>query len=219
MKLQYEKMVVNIVKKRVNTESEIEFLGRKNLSRWIEFKNRDYILQPDIDMLLCKKINRQRYTPLHAVEFKTFYFKENNERLNYSYYAGLDESLALLNFGIDYVSLFQVFIFEVYDFHSNPNRHDRQIENYFKYTDPIRYLIKSLKLPIGYTVAFTFSENGEITNDSKVEILDNLSNPEIVVIKAKKNKIEGNGRTIRKTILKKLNIKEDKSFEEGPLIR
>ena len=219
MRLQYEKMVVNIVKKRANTESKIEFLGRKNLSSWIEFKNRDYILQPDIDMLLCKKINGQRYTPLHAIEFKTFYFKENNDRLNYSYYAGLDESLALLNFGIDYVSLFQVFIFEVYDFHSNPNRHDRQIENYQKYTDPIRYLIKSLKLPMGYTAAFTFSENGEITNDSKVEILDNISNPEKGVIKAKKNKIDGNGRTIRKIILNKLNIKEDKSFEGGPLIR
>lgn len=223
MRLQYEKLISNIVGRQAEKAEDIEYLGRKNLSSWLEFRKLEaeghgFVTQPDIDALICKKVNGQRYTPLHAVEFKAFYFRRDETRLNWSYYAGLDQALALLNFGVDYVTLLQCFVFDVQDSYINPDRFGLQEGNYIDLTEPIRHLIKSLNLPIGYTAAFTFSEKGMMPQGTKVEILDLKSKPDSFVIRAKRNKIGEWNKGIRKIILKKLNIADEESMIMGPLL-
>ena len=220
VKRQYETIITKIVQNKGQDTDVVHFLGKKNLSVWKEFKNKgDVPYQPDIDMLLCKNVNGQRYAPLHAIEFKAFYYYPESGRLIYSYYAGIDEALALLNFGIDYVSLFHSFIFEVYDYPLNRERWDQQSDNYWKYTEPVRHLIKKLKLPIGYTAAFTFTERGILQDTEELPIIANIAEPDRIVIEAKKNPIRGNAKKIRKVIINKLKINDDKSMIRGPLIR
>jgi len=58
-------------------------------------------LQPEIDMILCKG------DTMIAVELK--YFKRSGRGLNHSFYEGIEQALALLRWGFDYVALWQLF--------------------------------------------------------------------------------------------------------------
>jgi hypothetical protein len=58
-------------------------------------------LQPEIDMIFCKG------NELMAVELK--YFKKKGKGLDHSFYEGIEQSLALLRWGFDYVALWQLF--------------------------------------------------------------------------------------------------------------
>jgi len=58
-------------------------------------------LQPEIDMIFCKG------KKMMAVELK--YFQHKGSGLNHSFYEGIEQALALLRWGFDYVALWQLF--------------------------------------------------------------------------------------------------------------
>ena len=58
-------------------------------------------LQPEIDMILCKA------DKMMAVEVK--YFRRKGNGLDHSFYEGIEQSLALLRWGFNYVALWQLF--------------------------------------------------------------------------------------------------------------
>jgi len=58
-------------------------------------------LQPEIDMIFCKD------KKMMAVELK--YFKRRAMGLDHSFYEGIEQALALLRWGFDYVALWQLF--------------------------------------------------------------------------------------------------------------
>lgn len=207
-----------MIKERVNQFDDVEILGRKNLSAWKEFKDSSFPLQPDIDMLLCKKDGDLKTVPLQGIEFKAFYIRDTG-RTNWSYYAGLDEALALINYGLDYVTLFHCFIFDVYYIDTNNSDNNKQINNFSNYSNPMRNLIKKLKLPIGYIPSYTFSESGRIGINEKVEIIDNASSPDVCVITAKRLRMNRMSRSIRKEIIKKLEIDDNKLQISDPIIK
>jgi hypothetical protein len=216
----YEWDVVDIIcEKCIPPSTDVECMKRRRLYQWKEFKQSDYPIQPgDVDLLLCKREEGRRFAPLHAVEAKVFYFRNN--KLNNAYYAGMDQALALLNFGFDFVSLFHCFILSLEDAAQENERHKKQLDNYFGYSKRIRKLIGSSGIPIGYTAFFTFSSGDSINKESeRVETVDNLSNPDELKIEPKRNRIDEDNRIIREIILDKLNITDDESKIKGGLIR
>jgi hypothetical protein len=58
-------------------------------------------LQPEIDMIFCKG------NEMMAVELK--YFQRRGKGLDHSFYEGIEQALALLRWGFDYVALWQLF--------------------------------------------------------------------------------------------------------------
>ncbi|MHC3129157.1 MAG: hypothetical protein IBV52_03675 [Candidatus Bathyarchaeota archaeon] len=58
-------------------------------------------LQPEIDMILCKD------KMMMAIELK--YFRRKGRGLDHSFYEGIEQALALLRWGFDYVALWQLF--------------------------------------------------------------------------------------------------------------
>lgn len=58
-------------------------------------------LQPEIDMILCKD------KTMMAIELK--YFRRKRRGLDHSFYEGIEQALALLRWGFDYVALWQLF--------------------------------------------------------------------------------------------------------------
>jgi len=58
-------------------------------------------LQPEIDMIFCKK------KEMTAVELK--YFQRKGNGLNHSFYEGIEQALALLRWGFDYVALWHLY--------------------------------------------------------------------------------------------------------------
>ncbi|MCJ7559883.1 hypothetical protein MUO79_04605 [Candidatus Bathyarchaeota archaeon] len=58
-------------------------------------------LQPEIDMILCKG------RTMMAIELK--YFRRKGRGLDHSFYEGIEQALALLRWGFDYVALWQLF--------------------------------------------------------------------------------------------------------------
>lgn len=213
----YEWDVVDIIcEKCITPSTDIECMKRRRLYQWKEFKQSDYPIQPgDVDLLLCKREEGDRFAPLHAVEAKVFYFRNN--KLNNAYYAGIDQALALLNFGFDFVSLFHCFIMSIEDISSENERHEKQLNNYSSYyTNYIRKMIRSLGAPIGYTALFTFS-NGE-SIDTESEGVEGVYNKDLI-IEPKRNRIDEDNRIIRGIILDKLNITDDESKIKGGLIR
>jgi hypothetical protein len=215
----YEWDVVDIVERRIPHSTDVECMKRVELYKWKEFDpsifNRsEHPIQPgDVDLLLCKHEADERFTPLHAIEAKVFYF--HNNKLNNAYYAGIDQALALLNFGFDFVSLFHCFILSLEDV-----AQEKQLDNYFGYSKRIRKLIRSSGIPIGYTAFFTFSSGDSINKESeRVETVDNISNPDELKIEPKRNQIDEDNLIIREIILNKLNITDDESKIQSGLLR
>lgn len=220
----YEWDVVDIVERRIPPSAGVECMKRVELYKWKEFdpsifNQSEHPIQPgDVDLLLCKREDEERFTPLHAIEAKVFYFRNN--KLNNAYYAGIDQALALLNFGFDFVSLFHCFILSLEDVVPENERLKKQLDNYFGYSKRIRKLIGSSGIPIGYTAFFTFSIGDSINKESeRVETVDNLSNPDELKIEPKRNYIDEDNLIIRDIILNKLNITDDESKIKSGLLR
>lgn len=212
----YEWDVVDIIERRIPHSAGVECMKRRRLYQWKEFKQSEYPIQPgDVDLLLCKHEDGRRFAPLHAVEAKVFYFRNN--KLNNAYYAGIDQALALLNFGFDFVSLFHCFIISLEDAASENERHKKQLDNYNSYyTKYIRKIIRLLGTPIGYTAFFTFSNGDSIDKES--ERVERVYHKDLI-IEPKRNHIDEDNRISRGIILDKLNITDDESKIKGGLIR
>jgi len=90
------------------------------------------LMQPEVDVITCEERGRK----VNGYEVK--YFRMTDKGINYSYYEGLGEALALLKFGFDRVALVHVFDGKV------PKE---QSESYAK---NMASLLKKLQLPIDY---------------------------------------------------------------------
>ena len=115
-------------------------------------------LHPDIDILLSPEADVP--PKLIGVEVKVIYLG-NGDRANIRFYEGLDEALALLRFGLDAVRLFQVFIVQLADGNAR-----KQMPNKFvEYQIPMRDIIRTLHLPIGYTPSLDFANGNQLLPD------------------------------------------------------
>lgn len=91
-------------------------------------------LQPEIDIIIFEPSSSK----IRAVEIK--YFERRNGRLNQSFYKGIEQSLALLQWGFDNVALWQIF---------DSSCSDDDIKNYGCKT--WGYIHGILDLPIEFT--------------------------------------------------------------------
>jgi len=121
-------------------------------------------LHPDIDILLSPEAEFPR--TLIGAEVKVIYMG-SGERANIRFYEGLDQALALLRFGLDAVRLFQVFIVQLTD----ENARKRMSEWWVEYQIPMRDIIRTLHLPIGYTPSLDFAIGNQLLPDP-IQILD-----------------------------------------------
>jgi len=97
------------------------------------------ISQPKIDLIYGPIVNGSRYTPISAAEIK--YIRVTKDRgITHSYYAGLDEALALLRYGVDYALLIHLIDIKLLE------------QSILSYPKTLHILIRNLKLPIGYRV-------------------------------------------------------------------
>jgi len=124
----------------------------------LEVLNRyDHPLQPDIDILYTK-IEDKPKTPLFGFEVKLFSNLKKNvmpkSSENKGYYAGLEQTLSLLTYGLDYASLWHVFLVPLEEWEEKNKRDQIIKENvewaacYAQFID--QAFIKNLNLPIGY---------------------------------------------------------------------
>ena len=123
----------------------VRLSSRKFEKRWREwFDLTNPPGQPDIDLLI---VDNERQ--LHGVELK-YFIPKKKRRVNYSYYEGIDEALALLKFGLESVSLWHCF--------------DKDVPKFFygQYQSTASNLIDSLKLPIYYEGLYLDKYQGEI---------------------------------------------------------
>jgi len=121
-------------------------------------------LQPDIDILLSQEA--ELAPKLVGVEVKAIYIRKR-EQANIKYYEGLDEAIALLRFGLDAVRLFQVFIVQLTD----QNAREQMPKRWVEYQIPMRDVIRTLHLPIGYTPSLDFAIGDQLLPDP-IQILD-----------------------------------------------
>ena len=63
--------------------------------------------QPEVDLVLCCSEGSRLKPPIIATEIK--YIRGTSSGMSWSYYSGLDEAIALLLLGFDYVLLVNVF--------------------------------------------------------------------------------------------------------------
>jgi hypothetical protein len=125
-------------------------------------------LQPDIDILLSQEA--ELAPKLIGVEVKAIYIRKReqaNIEYNIKYYEGLDEAIALLRFGLDAVRLFQVFIVQLTD----QNARERVPKSWVEYQIPMRDVIRTLHLPIGYTPSLDFAIGDQLSPDP-FQVLD-----------------------------------------------
>lgn len=115
-------------------------------------------LHPDIDILLSPEAEVP--PKLIGVEVKVIYLG-NGDRANIRFYEGLDEALALLRFGLDAVRLWQVFVMPETD----ENAREQMISRFVEYQLPMRDIIRTLQLPIGYTPSFDFANGNQLSRD------------------------------------------------------
>jgi len=67
-------------------------------------------LQPQIDLLIeANAINPHPYGNILLCGIEVKYFERNKESFNWPFYAGIDEAIATLNYGLDDSALWQVF--------------------------------------------------------------------------------------------------------------
>ena len=96
-------------------------------------------LQPQIDILLeAETYQKSRQTILCGIEVK--YFEKAGSRFNWSFYAGIDEAIATLNYGLDHSALWQIF---------SPST---EKGNLVQYGAPFWKHIEKLKLPIEFSL-------------------------------------------------------------------
>ena len=103
---------------------------------------------------------------LIGVEVKAIYIRKWRQA-NIQYYEGLDEALALLRFGVDAVRLFQVFIVQLAD----ENARKQMPNKFVEYQIPMRDIIRTLHLPIGYTPSLDFANGNQLLPDP-IRVLD-----------------------------------------------
>ena len=99
-------------------------------------------LQPQIDLLLVKRDDFS----LRAIEVK--YFEMKGKRMDKSYYEGIGEALALMNFGFESVALWQCF------------NKDVPLSLMNNYATHVANLRETLSLPIDYTCFQVVENNG-----------------------------------------------------------
>lgn len=163
----FERVVVDKVEKYIIylPDSGMEVLGKRiGLWRFKKLKEKlpDFNFQPDIDILL----RLQNQEEIIGVEVKTIYLRKGKE-LNAKIYNGLEEALSLLRFGLDKVTLFQVFLMPL----ENESSRNKMIDAYLKYSIPMRDIIRTLNLPISYTPAYDYLINEELS-PSPIRVLD-----------------------------------------------
>lgn len=124
----------------------------------LEALNRyNHPLQPDID-ILCAMFKDNPRTPLFGFEVKLFSrFKQivmpkTSEKKGY--YSGIEQTLSLLTFGVDYATLWQVFLVPFEDWEKRTdtdriiNENVEWVACYAQFVS--QAFIKNLHLPIGY---------------------------------------------------------------------
>ena len=99
-------------------------------------------LQPQIDLVL---VNREDFS-IRAIEVK--YFEMERKRIDKSYYAGIEEVLALMNFGFESVTLWHCF---------NNSVPINLMNNYATHVLNLR---ETMHLPINYNCLRVLEENG-----------------------------------------------------------
>jgi len=134
-------------------------------------------LQPDIDFLYGPKVNDRRSAPLVGVEVKVFSEARyagvipktrlgDIEGVGTGYYAGLDEAIAMLTFGLDYVYLWHFIIlpwekWEKYlEYGKDFSKKLLREHTYFSglYAALMKWLLGLTAIPLGY-LAFGVSFN------------------------------------------------------------
>ena len=98
-------------------------------------------LQPEIDMIIWEPANSSDTNSrikIRAIEIK--YFKKEDQKINQSFYKGIEQTLALLQWGFDNVALWQFF---------DDSFSDADLRNYGCRT--WFYIHGLLKLPIEFT--------------------------------------------------------------------
>lgn len=131
------------------------------LSRGIGLK-----LQPQIDLLI------ETWTPsapgkkiLCGIEVK--YFKKKDKKFNWSFYAGIDEAIATLNYGLDGSALWQIFA---------PSTTTMDLR---QYGASFWIHVNTLKLPIEFSLLVDRGTDFDIYTE-KGEYSDKLSNFPII---------------------------------------
>ena len=173
------------IEKEVNPWELKDFVSEER-RRELEIFNPKFIhpMQPDIDILFGPKVNNERLTPLTAVEVKLFKGIEKGKSpkaRGRGFYEGIEEAIALLTFGVDFVELWQFFLIPlIKEIPSHlPPEVEKEVEkklsekflkkNIWRIDDVGAYagfvgtLIKELKLPLGYRCfAISMEEDGKI---------------------------------------------------------
>ncbi|GEM_PF-4023141 len=118
------------------------------------------VLQPDIDILCCEKGNTFQLTGVEIKVFRLRYRRTRDIRKSLllpraegkGYYAGLEQALALLAYGLDMAYLWHVFLipYEALKDYDKPKLFDIFANNVGRYSDTILKIIEHLNLPIGY---------------------------------------------------------------------
>lgn len=82
--------------------------GKRIKRRWYEVFNEPCPpLQPEIDIVILEPSDSLGRQNIRAIEVK--FYRKTDDRINQSFYKGIEQSLALLQWGFDNVALWQVF--------------------------------------------------------------------------------------------------------------
>lgn len=125
----------------------------------------EHPLQPDIDLFYCRVEDDQLMSPIVGVEVKLFIGRTGWGKVIpkttgfEGFYAGLDEAISLLGFGLDYVYLWQVFLPpQTYwtEYLRRPGKKSREEFAYgydqflAAYSKEVKKNLLKLRIPIGY---------------------------------------------------------------------
>jgi len=139
-----EALVLEHLKKRLSEVTKGQFYIRTGYT--MRLKARD-LPQPEADLVLCPQNCGMRFTPLIAAEVKCI--RTRGPFVSHSYYSGLDEAIALLRLGFDYVFLVHVVEYGI-------------LEHGLMYPRTVSALIRDLGLPIGYIVYAVSVRGGKL---------------------------------------------------------
>jgi hypothetical protein len=231
-----ENIIVDTVTK-IFSETHKNFLFKSRVNLWDFLQKAQEPLklleeyenpfQPDIDLLYCQSIEGQLQSPIVAAEIKLFskgtgYGKLIPKTSSWGgYYAGLDEAIALLDFGIDYVYLWHLFVYPVSQISKISKRYGDNLANKvsqsrYAYSDFLAWklatLIALLELPIGYIQTYLIIENNgylrdKATNEFKKGIFGFIQ-PYNRILQPKLNLLAHPKNRIRNLILNHFGIEE-----------
>ncbi|MEM0463620.1 MAG: hypothetical protein QW700_07960 [Desulfurococcaceae archaeon] len=114
--------------------------------------------QPEVDLVLYCREGMRLKPPIIATEIK--YIRGTPSGMSWSYYSGLDEAIALLLLGFDYVLLVHI-IDEI-----------ALKTRYLEYAKALSGLIQRLGVPVGYRVYASTRVDGTISIYRMLEIGD-----------------------------------------------